>query len=61
MIGGIFIFQLAGGWAYDLFTHTFGASPEDGYRLTFAALAICQLTGLAFYANAPNPLAPKGE
>lgn len=61
MIGGIFIFQLAGGWAYDLFTQTFGASPEDGYRLTFAALAVCQLIGLAFYANAPNPLAPKGE
>jgi len=61
MIGGIFIFQLAGGWAYDLFTQTFGAGPEDGYRLTFAALAVCQLTGLAFYARAPNPMAPKGE
>lgn len=58
LIGGIFLFQFASGWAYDLFTHTFGASTEDGYRLTFAALATCQLLGLMFYAKCPNPLRP---
>ena len=56
MIGGIFLFQMASGRAYDLFTHTFGASAEDGYRLTFIALAACQAIGLMFYSQAPNPL-----
>jgi len=59
LVGGIFLFQLASGWAYDLFTHTFGASADDGYRLTFAALACCQVVGLLFYSQAPNPLRPK--
>jgi phosphatidylglycerophosphate synthase len=56
MIGGIFLFQMGSGRAYDLFTHTFGASAEDGYRLTFIALAACQAIGLMFYSQAPNPL-----
>jgi MFS family permease len=55
MIGGIFLFQMGSGQAFDLFTHDFGVSPEDGYRLTFAALAACQAIGLLFYAKAPNP------
>ena len=59
MIGGIFLFQLASGRAYDLFTTGFGVSGENGYRLTFAVLAICQLIGLLFYANAPNPMRTK--
>ncbi|MCA8928970.1 MAG: MFS transporter [Alphaproteobacteria bacterium] len=59
MIGGIFVFQVASGAAYDVFTHTLGASSEDGYRLTFAALACCQIIGLLFYSQAPNPLRPK--
>jgi len=56
MIGGIFLFQMGSGQAFDLFTQDFGVSPDEGYRLTFAALAGCQLVGLLFYAKAPNPL-----
>ncbi len=56
MIGGIFLFQMGSGQAFDLFTQDFGVSPDEGYRLTFAALAGCQLIGLLFYAKTPNPL-----
>jgi MFS family permease len=55
MIGGIFLFQTAAGSAYDYFTSVLGASATDGYRLTFAALAACQVVGLAFYSQAPVP------
>ncbi len=55
MIGGIFLFQTMSGVAFDLFTHGFGASAADGYRLTFVALACCQAVGLLLYAKAPVP------
>lgn len=57
MIGGIFIFQFASGLSHDLFTSVFNLSHTDGYRLTFAALAICQCIGLVLYRCAPIPQA----
>jgi hypothetical protein len=50
---------MGSGQTFDLFTQDFGVSHEDGYRLTFAALAGCQAIGLLFYSQAPNPLQPK--
>ncbi len=59
MIGGIFVFQAASGAAYDLFTHGFGASAADGYRLTFVALAVCQVVGLALYSQTTVPVSKR--
>jgi hypothetical protein len=53
MIGGIFIFQFASGLSHALFTSVFNLSHTDGYRLTFAALALCQCIGLALCRWAP--------
>lgn len=55
MIGGIFLFQATSGVAFDLFTHGFGATAADGYRLTFVSLACCQVAGLLLYSQAPIP------
>ena len=55
MIGGIFLFQATSGVAFDLFTHGFGVSAADGYRLTFVSLACCQVAGLLLYSQAPTP------
>ncbi|MEM7404271.1 MAG: MFS transporter [Pseudomonadota bacterium] len=55
MIGGIFIFQFGSGLSHDLFTQVLGTSETDGYRLTFAALAMCQVVGLTLYRFVPIP------
>ena len=55
LVGGIFLFQVISGAAFDLFTNVFGATAADGYRLTFIGLACCQAVGLFIYAKAPVP------
>lgn len=55
LVGGIFVFQAASGAAYDIYTHVLGATPADGYRLTFITLAACQLLGLLFYSQTTVP------
>ena len=55
MIGGIFLFQAMSGVAYDVFTQGFGVIAADGYRLTFVALAACQVLGLLLYSQASIP------
>ncbi len=55
IVGGIFLFQTASGFAFDLFTSLLEANIADGYRLTFCFLAFCQVLGLLVYFQTENP------
>ena len=61
MIGGIFLFQAASGAIFDWYVDDWAVDDDQGYRMTFATLAACQLVGLIFYKYAPSSHARAGS